>query len=150
MDAATVFPSKVDWWLVLILLSIPGIPIALQWAELASWSPPSSFWTPIIVVTLLVIAFCPIRYVIEGETVSVQCGLISWEYTSFQVQEVQSVRPTHNLAASPALSLDRLSIDLGFRAGILISPKDKAGFLGALAELDPQLILRDGSLVRSA
>ncbi|HYI92445.1 MAG TPA: PH domain-containing protein, partial [Bryobacteraceae bacterium] len=71
-------------------------------------------------------------------------------YTAFSVEEVQSVRCTHNPLASPALSLDRLSIQLGFRGNILISPRDKAGFLNALGALDPGLRPVDGSLIRVA
>src|SRR6185503_12225157 len=104
MGSALVFRSKIDWWLVLLLLGIPGSQIALQWTSAANWPPPPSFWIAMAVVALLLIAFFPIRYVIEGETVSVQCGLIGWEYVAFRVDEVQIVRSTHNPLASPALS----------------------------------------------
>jgi hypothetical protein len=149
MDAPNVFRSKIDWWLFLILLSIPGIPMAAVWTR-AAGSLPLSLWTPIIIVALLVIAFFPIRYVIEGETISVQCGLLGWEHTAFHVNEVQSVQPTYDILASPALSLDRLNVDLGFRTRIMVSPKDKAGFLRALQTLDPELRHVNGSLIRGA
>ena len=147
MGSPKVFRSKIDWWLFLILLSIPGSQIAIGWTKFAAGSPPASFWIAVAVPVLLVIAFFPIRYVIEGGTVSVQCGLIGWEYTAFPVKDVQSVRSTHNSLSSPALSLDRLRVDLGFRE-ILISPKDKAGFLRALEKLDSQLRPLDDSLIR--
>jgi len=149
MDGQNVFRSKVDWWLFLILLSIPGIPMAVVWTRSAG-SPPVSVWTPLIIAGLLVVAFFPVRYVIEGETISVQCGLIQWEHTAFHVKEVQSVQPSFDILAAPALSLDRLSVDLGFRAGVLISPKDKAGFLRAVQALDPELRLVDDSLIRGS
>jgi len=138
-----------DWWLVVILLGIPGWPIATEWTGLATGSRPAP-WIAMVVLALLVIAFFPIRYVIEGETVSVQCGLIGWEYTAFHAEDVKSVRSTHNPLASPALSLDRLSVDLGFRGKLFISPKDKAGFLRALGALDPKLHRLNDSLVREA
>ena len=150
MTSPNVFRSKIDWWLVLVLLSIPGWQIVMGWTKLAAGSPPVSLWIAIVVPALVVIAFFPIRYVIEGETVSVQCGLIGWEYTAFRLEDVQSVRSTHNPLASPALSLDRLKVDLGFRGEILISPKDKAGFLRALGALDPQLRTLGDSLIREA
>ena len=142
------FRSKIDWWLVVIVLSIPGWRIATEWTKLATASPPASFWIAIGMLALLALGFFPIRYVIEGESVNVQLGLIGWEYTAFRVEDVQSIRPTHNPLASPALSLDRLSIDLGFRGNLLISPKDKAAFLSALGTLDPELRLLGGSLIR--
>jgi hypothetical protein len=150
MDATTVFRSKVDWWLALILFSIPGVPMLVRWTRFDTGSLQPSFWIPVIVAAALLVVFVPIRYVIEGETISVQCGVIGWEYTAFHVREVQSVRPTYDILASPALSLDRLSVEMGFRGAILISPKDKAGFLRALEKLDSQLRLQDGSLIRVA
>ena len=102
------------------------------------------------VVGMVFVGFFPMRYVIEGETVSVQCGLIGWECTAFRVQEVRSVRAAYDILASPALSLDRLSVDLGLRGEIMISPKDKAGFIRALESLDPHLRLQNDSLVRDA
>ena len=124
--------------------------IVTEWMRRGIATPPVSFWVLVFVLALLVIAFIPIRYVVEGRTVSVQCGLIGWEYVAFPVDEVQSVRSTHNPLASPALSLDRLSIELGFRGRILISPRDKAGFLCALGALDPKLRPLDGSVIRVA
>jgi hypothetical protein len=147
MDTTAVFRSKVDWWLILILLSIPGAPFAMLWKTSGAF--PSAFWTPILVVTILGAIFFPIRYVFEGETVSVQCGIFRWEHTAFHVNEVRRVRPTHDVLASPALSLDRLSVDLGFRGEVLISPKDKSGFLRALTQLDSGLQLRGGEVIRS-
>jgi hypothetical protein len=148
MDAPLAFRSKVDWWLILLLAGIPVIPLAIEWND-GGRSSPAFFLIPAGIVALISIVFFPIHYVIEGETISVRYGIMRWEYTAFRVQEVQSVRPTFNPLASPALSIDRLSVDLGFRGKLLISPKDKAGFLRALAQLDPQLRPQDGSLLRS-
>jgi hypothetical protein len=149
MGSETVFRSKIDWWLILLLLVSAGWPVAMQWTRSGTGYPPHSFWILIGVPALFVIALAPIRYVIEGRTVSVQLGLIGWEYTAFSVDDVQSVRPTHNPLASPALSLDRLNVDLRSRGTVLISPKDKAGFLNAIRTLNPQLQLLDDSLVRA-
>jgi hypothetical protein len=88
--------------------------------------------------------------VIEGNTVSVKCGFIGWEYAAFSIRDVRSVRPTHNPLASPALSLDRLRVELPIHGDLLLSPKDKAGFLQALTQINPALQLHNGSLVRAA
>jgi Bacterial PH domain len=148
MSPPNVFRSKIDWWLILLVVGVPSLPRAIEWVRGPTTIPPVSFWILMFVLALVVIALVPIRYVIEGRTVSVQCGMLGWEYVAFSVEEVQSVRSTHNPLASPALSLDRLRIELGFRGNILISPQDKAGFLSALEVLDPDLRHLDGSLVR--
>ena len=94
MKSPNVFRSKIDWWLVVILLSIPGWPIATEWTKLATGSTPAP-WIAMVVLAILVIVFFPIRYVIEGDTVSVQCGLVGWEYAAFRTEDVKSVRSTH-------------------------------------------------------
>jgi membrane protein YdbS with pleckstrin-like domain len=144
------FRSKVDWWLVLLVLALPGWRIATEWAQSGALQPPNALWVALSVLAIVVIALIPTKYVIEGRTISIQCGLMAWEFTAFPVEDVQSVRPTHNPLASPALSLDRLKVQLASRRSILISPKDKAGFLRAVAALDPRLRPEDHSLVRSA
>lgn len=153
MSSPDVFRSKVDWWLILLILVIPGWPIAKEWTERGTGYPSHSFWLLMAVLAavlaFLMIVLIPIRYVIEGRTVSVQFGLIGWEFTAFSVDDVQSIRPTHNPLASAALSLDRLNVDLGYRGNILISPKDKAGFLRAVESLNPQLHPLNGSLIRA-
>ena len=150
METPTVFRSKVDWWFILILVAIPGSPIAYEWMKRGVGAPSAPFWLSLAVAAFVVVALIPIRYVIEGRTVSIKCGLVGWEYGSFSVDDVQSVRPTHNPLSSPALSLDRLRVEVGFFGPVLISPKDKAGFLKAIANLNPQLHLLDGAIVREA
>jgi hypothetical protein len=143
------FRSKVDWWLVLLVLAVPGWQIAAEWARRGGGYPPASFWVLIALVALMAITLVPTRYVIEGRTVSIQCGLIAWEYGAFAVEDVQSVQPTHNPLASPALSLDRLKVELRSGGNVLISPRDKEGFLGAISALDPQLRPEGRSLLRT-
>jgi hypothetical protein len=150
MGSPTVFRSKVDRWFILILVAIPGSPIAYEWINRGVGTPLTALWVALAVWAFIMVALIPTRYVIEGRTVSIKCGLAGWENCSFSVDDVQSVRPTHNPLSSPALSLDRLRVDVRFFGPVLISPKDKAGFLHALAGLNPQLHLLDGALVREA
>jgi hypothetical protein len=46
--------------------------------------------------------------------------------------EIVSVIPTRSNRSSPALSLDRLEIRYGTDGSILVSPRDRDGFLAAL------------------
>ena len=150
MSPPNVFRSKIDWWLILLVFGVPGSQITNEWLRRTTGNPPVSLWIMLFVLAIGLIAFFPIRYVVEGRTVSVQCGMIGWEYVAFPVEEVQSVRSTRNPLASPALSLDRLSIELGFRGRILISPREKDRFLRALEALDPELRPVEDSLIRVA
>jgi hypothetical protein len=48
------------------------------------------------------------------------------------VLDITAITPTSNPLSSPALSLDRLRIDYGKGRSVMISPRDKQGFLGAM------------------
>ena len=51
------------------------------------------------------------------------------------INDITQIEPTHNPLSSPALSLDRLKIYYrkdGRVATVMISPKDKEGFLNIL------------------
>ncbi len=51
------------------------------------------------------------------------------------INDITRIEPTHNPLSSPALSLDRLKIYYmkdGRVATVMISPKDKEGFLNIL------------------
>ncbi|HLT37322.1 MAG TPA: PH domain-containing protein, partial [Enhygromyxa sp.] len=61
--------------------------------------------------------------------------------------EIRRVVPTRSMLSSPALSMDRLHVDAGSSLGPLISPRDKSGFLDALAAKAPQLVREGDSLV---
>ncbi len=143
------FRSRIDGWLVLLLVGLPGWSVAQEWMSRGRHAPPASLWIALAVLALLAIALVPIRYVIEGETVIIRCGLIRWEYAAFQIGDIESIQATHNPLAAPALSLDRLRVSTGSRS-YLISPGDKAGFLEAVLRIDPSFRLERHSLIRNA
>jgi hypothetical protein len=53
--------------------------------------------------------------------------------------DIRAVEPSRSLLSSPALSLDRLRLNLGAGHGVLVSPADKAGFLRELGRRRPGL-----------
>jgi hypothetical protein len=77
--------------------------------------------------------------VIDGRFVRIRCGVIGWPIGSIPIDEIRSVRPTRNPLGSPALSLDRLRIELANGRVWRISPRDKSGFLSALTRVNPSL-----------
>jgi Bacterial PH domain len=106
-----------------------------------------------IVVVVAVWAFVasliwPLYYEITPTELVVRGGLLHWE---IPLSSIQQVRPTHNMLASPALSLDRLRIEYSQNDKtrfMLVSPKDKSGFLRNLAQNAENLELRDDGIVR--
>lgn len=128
----TVFRSKVDLWLVIIAVAVP---IMLLEFILDGLNTPDKFaelLALVIVVAVLGIftwLYFSTRYTITGDFLLVKAGPFSWV---IPIEDIVSVEPTRNPVSSPALSLDRLVIRYGQSAALLISPKDKLGFMKAL------------------
>lgn len=127
------FPSKRDRWLGAVL----AIPFVLEVVILAATFEPE--WFREGVVLLLALGALPLLlvpwiwfttgYRIAGDQLEVRSGPVSWR---IPLASITAVRPSRSIAASPALSLDRLEVVYGANQSILISPADSARFIDAL------------------
>jgi membrane protein YdbS with pleckstrin-like domain len=137
-----IFPSKIDWWLIalVVLAGVYAIGITAYSAGLGS--------IELYITSAVFLAFplllIPIHYVIDGKFVRIRCGVIGWRIGSIPIDEIHSVRETRNPLSSPALSLDRLRIELTSGRVWRISPRDKSEFLTALTHVNSNL-KRDGN-----
>ena len=134
-DSATWFPSKVDWWMRIVLL-LP--PIAMLWALGVTLSTPGQpeigalvigFVTVIAIYGGLVF---PVRYGIGADELVVRSGMTRQH---IKLSAIQDVTPSRSALSSPALSMDRLAVrtGAGFNKTTLISPDDREVFLFTLA-----------------
>ncbi len=144
--------SKVDVWLAAILIGamlitlISLLPVVLVPAAFAA-----AWWS--VVLTLLIWGFVlslllPLYYEITPSSLLIRSG---WIRREIPLSSIQGVVPSSNPLASPALSLDRLQVNYTqgvLSRSILISPRDKATFLRALAESAGTLELQGDRLVR--
>lgn len=138
------FPSKLDWWLG-VLMAVP--PIASLFSLGASLADPQQTGIVVAVATLgFVVALygllvIPVRYGIDGENLIVRFGVVRQR---IKLDAIREVTPTRNPLASPALSLDRLSVRTGegLTATTMISPRDRDAFLSMLASVSR--LQRDG------
>lgn len=129
-----VFPSKVDGWLgiALIIAALMSVGMVLMVGVMAS--PMSGL---VLSPILLISAGLPIwllrstHYTVESADLHVQSGPFEWRVP---ISEIRAVTPTRNPLSSPALSLDRLRIDYGRDASIMVSPRNKAQFLTVLED----------------
>jgi hypothetical protein len=131
-DVEQIYRSKLDVWLVVVLI---GVPIGLVDFLLDGVGIDDRFANLLMVsVAVAMLGFilwlcASTRYSIIGEFLSVKSGPFSW---MIPIDEITSIEPTHNPASSPALSLDRLVIRYGHGAELMVSPKDKSGFIAEL------------------
>ena len=127
-----VFAAKIDAWLLALIAGSTLVCLYAAWSALSEAG--QGRWVTALV--LLVSAALPAWIVLStsytlGRTrLRVRCGPFRW---TIPLAEIRDVRPTRNPLSSPAPSLDRLRIDYGQRRSVMISPRDKEGFLRELA-----------------
>src|SRR6218665_2262965 len=136
------FASKVDLWLALVL---GGTAVAVLWSLRHTLARPDAFTVGVALVVLVLVVLVlgvglpfwllvGTHYELADGQLRVCCGPFR---TQIALDQIRSVKPSRSLASSPALSLDRLAIAYGRFGTVLISPKDKTGFIAALQQQAP-------------
>ena len=129
------FPSKVDRWIVVVLVA----GMILQLAALVSVTLTEKDKLPVVILVVTTLFFFLLvgsvlvftYYSVAGDQLKIVCGPFRWRVP---IDEIHSVEATRNPLSSPALSLDRLRITYGNDRKIMVSPADKAGFLKAIGQ----------------
>ncbi len=131
----TRFASKVDGWLIPVMVLTVGGLIAALIAVLIEETPwPIRLLVALVTVVVILLMFAIFRnthYTISGDTLRIVSGPFRWKVP---VADIRDITPSRNPLSSPALSLDRLKISLGKRKFVLVSPHDKAGFIRAIEQ----------------
>ena len=126
-----VYKSKIDAWIVLILVGLPlGVLFGLIFAETASTAELIIMVAVIGAVTLLpfwLLATTDYRF--RDDSLYIRSGPLNW---TIPLSGIRRIEPSRSFASGPALSMDKLLIYYGKHDWILISPKDKEGFLSEL------------------
>lgn len=127
------FPSKIDGWLIpIMVISFVGLITALIAVMVTATPWPVRVLTVVIMVLVIFLLFSVFRstyYEVREQALRVVSGPFRWTIPLDQITDVTSTR---NPLSSPALSMDRLKISYGKRKFVLISPADKDGFIAAL------------------
>jgi hypothetical protein len=127
------FKSKVDRWIVLVLIAIIMVDVAvIGKIVVAAGDPLESTITIIaclLAIALIVSLMLATYYVVDRGTLIIRSGPFRFKVP---VNQIKSVRATRSLLSSPAMSLDRLLIRYGKKRRIMVSPEDKTGFLKAI------------------
>lgn len=87
--------------------------------------------------------FLTTYYQIDGKSVKIRCGLFF--NLKIDIDTIRRISETNNPLSSPATSLDRLEIKYQRDRKIdtvMISPKDKAGFIKMITDLNPAVEVR--------
>ncbi|HEX5760840.1 MAG TPA: PH domain-containing protein [Thermoanaerobaculia bacterium] len=128
------FRSRIDRWLVVVLLASFSIPL-LVILPLLALTDEVDRWSVLLVLALLALnalfvvwLFRSTYYVLTVDELLVRSGPFRWRVP---LTAITRVRPSRSLLSAPALSLDRLEIRYDGDT-LLISPREKEEFLRAL------------------
>ena len=126
---ATVYKSKVDWWLALALVVAFFVSLFAGLYALGAYTPNAA-WNALLIggpgVVLPPLLVFTLRYTIDGNRLIVRSGPLRWR---IPISEITAITETRDPISSPALSINRLRIEYGNKKSVLISPRDKDAFL---------------------
>src|SRR5687768_5994517 len=100
------FPSKVDWWLGLLLVVAPAVALIATLTAPPSERIEGLLGTAVLAAVYLGLVF-PMSYGLTDSELIVRHGFIRQR---IKLADITEVAPTRNPLSSPALSLDRLRI----------------------------------------
>lgn len=130
-----VFKSKISRGLLILLL------VAILLAPAIMLYHRTHVWEAIVLLLLTSITCLPAllntHYTIEEKVLKIRSGLLYKKDIS--IDNIRKIVETNNMVSSPAASLDRLEIFFNSLDSVLISPKDKAGFISTIQEINPKI-----------
>jgi hypothetical protein len=56
------------------------------------------------------------------------------------IKTITKIKDTYNPISSPAASIDRMQVYYGNGSSVVISPKDKNGFVAHLQQINPDIV----------
>jgi hypothetical protein len=149
---STTYPSKVDGWLGVLIAVAIAIEVVIGVLFLVA--PPTSRVAGLLIAAVCFAVAGMIAWIVLGTRYEVGDGALLARSGPFRfrvpLEGIREVRPTRNPISAPACSLDRLQIDYevgGRSRWLLVSPKDKEGFLRALRDAIPRSRIEEDRLV---
>lgn len=125
------FSSKIDLWLLLVLLLAIVVCVLAAFGSLRTGNFLAAIIVLVIGAGLPAWLLLSTYYIVTDKDLIVRSGPFRWRV---QLTAISSVQPTSNPGSSPALSLDRLAIHYDNGKTLLVSPQDKKGFRAAIGQ----------------
>jgi hypothetical protein len=135
---ATIYRSKIGIEIIALLAAgmIPGFITTL--ADDKNNDPE----VPWILGGIFILIFglmMSTRYKIDGNMLRIY--VLVFPYRPIDITTITQIEETNNPLSAPATSLDRLGIKHG-KGYMLVSPKDKHGFIAALQQINPDIVFK--------
>jgi len=79
-------------------------------------------------------------YVIKGDALHIKSGFLVDKTIS--ISTISNIVETTSFMSAPAASFDRLAISYGLSSVVVVSPKDKLGFVNDILKENPEIEIR--------
>jgi hypothetical protein len=127
------YTSKIDLFLLLsLIIVLGGGTVFMLYQEI---------WVGLVIMLLtsLFIAhlFLNTYYLIDAQVLAIRSGVLVNMKVS--IHDIKEIVETRDAISSPALSLDRLYIRYHRQSDVIVSPKDKEGFIQQLLLINPSI-----------
>ncbi|MFP9100008.1 PH domain-containing protein [Flavobacterium sp. RHBU_24] len=131
----TVYKSKIGWEII-ALLAACFIPAFIAEANTPG-KGTGGLYVMAGVMVLVIALLCTTYYKVKGTTLRAYVLFIP--YRPVAILSITKIEETFNPLSAPATSIDRLGITHG-DGYLLISPKDKAGFIAHMQQINPGIV----------
>src|SRR5690606_14766818 len=120
MNANSVYPSKIDWWLVTIFVAAPlfAIGLGIYMLIFLGWFGLIPIFIGGFMTFIMAILMIPCRYTITDRFLIIKCGMSE---DRIDLNRIRDAVPSFNPLSAPALSIKRVKVILD-RGFCLISP----------------------------
>ena len=126
-----IYKSKIDWWLIILILILFGYPIV-------DGILSKEYVLSLVFGLILIIFFFlskTIQYKIDGE------NLVIWK-TKIDIKTIRKIYRTNTPLSSPAMSLDRIAIVYNKFDEVLLSPEERDEFINELLKINPNIEIK--------
>ena len=127
------FETKFDGWLTALLVTYTFVAFAVAFSRV----PVIVAYLPLAIWVISVALMLPQYYEVRSEGLFVRQGLRAVEIPWPTVQELISV---HGGQSARVFSMERMHVVTSDGKRFIISPRDRSGFLEAVAGRCPQLV----------
>lgn len=132
------FKSKVSYSLLIVLFLIFFMPMLIG---VINNGITKNFFVLngilIPVYAFILYLFLSTDYTIDKGKLKIKSGFVYNKYLN--IDKIKSITKTNNPISAPAASFDRIEIHYGKSNSVIISPKDKMGFVKELIKINSNI-----------
>jgi hypothetical protein len=128
------YKSGISYWLLNILLIVFSTVSILLYIDGVPWY---AYLLIIILFVFILQLFVNTYYIIEGDVLKIRSGFLY--KLNIDIHQIKRIEETNSPLSSPAASFDRIEITYNKFDSVIISPKEKLGFIQDILQINPSI-----------